>query len=82
MGADVGDASFDVRRVVDAEVGEDPQSVFPVSAGQVEVVEGVVSVGEAVVGAGLVCGLHEVGSMLERLLEVDKCEIGAASGVF
>ena len=27
MGADVGDASFDVRRVVDAEVGEDPQSV-------------------------------------------------------
>jgi hypothetical protein len=57
VGADVGDAGFDVLGVVGAEADENVQGVSPVPAGPVVVVEGVVGVGEAVVSAGMIFGL-------------------------
>jgi len=64
-----------------AEAGEDVQGVVPVLSGPVMLIECVVGVGKAVVSAGLVCGLGEVGGVLKRLLMVDQRDVGVARAV-
>jgi hypothetical protein len=57
VGSDHGGRGLLIIGVVDAEVGEGVQGVLPMCAGLLVLVDGVVGVGEPVVGAGLVVGL-------------------------
>ena len=55
---------MDVVGVGDAEGGVEGEGVLPVVAGLVELAGGVVCVGEAVVGAGLLVAVAELGGCL------------------
>ncbi len=81
MGADSRCGGFFVVGVVDAEAGEDVQGMLPVCAGQFELVQGVVGVGEAVVSAGLIAGLVQFGGEREGVMVVGEGGLGVAVGV-
>src|SRR5688572_11243069 len=81
VGTDARDVRMGFLGVVGPEAGEDFQSTLPMPACLIVVVEGVVSVGKAVVGAGLICWLGQVGRVLQRLLMVGQREIGLACGM-
>ena len=64
MSADVRHGGLDIVGLVDAEAGEDVQGLLPVLAGFVVPVQGVMGVGQAVVGTGLIGGLGQIGRVL------------------
>lgn len=81
MGADGRDVGFLVGGVVGPEAGEDFQGVLPVCAGPLVLVQGVVCVGDSVVGARLVLGLTEFGGGREGLAVVVEGGPRVARGV-
>ena len=81
MSTDGRRGGFLVVGAVDADVGEDVQGVLPVFAGLFVLVEGVVGVGEPVVGAGLIEGLAHLARQGERLIVVGDGCIRVAGGV-
>jgi hypothetical protein len=64
VSADGGGAGLLVLGVVGTEAGEDVQRALSVVASRLGLADGMVCVGEAVVGAGLVCRLPELGRPL------------------
>jgi hypothetical protein len=74
--ADGRGRGFLVAGVVDAEPGEDVQGVLPVCAGQLVLVERVVGMGEAVVGARLIVRLAYLVGERERPVVVGEATSG------
>lgn len=81
MGLDGGEVGFLVVGVVDAELGEDVQGVLPLLAGLLVLVQGVIVLGEPVVGASLILGVAQVARQRERLIMVGDGLIRVARGV-
>jgi hypothetical protein len=81
VSADGGGAGLLVLGVVGTEAGEDVQRALSVVASRLGLADGMVCVGEAVVGAGLVCRLPELGRELGRPLVVAAGVIRVTGGV-
>ena len=81
VGADGRDRCFYVLSAIYAETGEDVQGVLPVCAGLLGLVQRVVCVGEAVVGAGLIARLVQFDGERECVAMVRECGVRVAGGV-
>jgi hypothetical protein len=81
VSTDCRGGGFLVVRIVGAELGEQVQGMLPVLAGLYVLVEGVMGVGESVVGAGLVGGLAQLAGEGERPFVVGDGGIRVAGGV-